>query len=77
MTKLQQISNCGTRDQCDAIIEGLSELMKALINQADKGAEIVMPGFTHLQVAQPVTWGHHMMAYVEMFGKRSFTFFRC
>ncbi|MDA9293889.1 argininosuccinate lyase [Amylibacter sp.] len=58
-----------TRDQCDAIIEGLSELMKALINQADKGAEIVMPGFTHLQVAQPVTWGHHMMAYVEMFAR--------
>ncbi|MDG2401525.1 MAG: argininosuccinate lyase, partial [Amylibacter sp.] len=58
-----------TRDQCDAIIEGLSELMKALINQADEGAEIVMPGFTHLQVAQPVTWGHHMMAYVEMFAR--------
>ena len=58
-----------TRDQCDAIIEGLSELMKALINQADEGAEIIMPGFTHLQVAQPVTWGHHMMAYVEMFAR--------
>ena len=58
-----------TRDQCDATIEGLSELMKALINQADEGAEIVMPGFTHLQVAQPVTWGHHMMAYVEMFAR--------
>ncbi|MDB2650567.1 argininosuccinate lyase [Amylibacter sp.] len=58
-----------TRDQCDAIIEGLSELMKALINQADEGAEIVMPGFTHLQVAQPVTWGHHMMAYVEMIAR--------
>ncbi len=32
---------------------------------------LVMPGFTHLQSAQPVTWGHHMMAYVEMFGPRS------
>ena len=58
-----------TRDQCDAIIEGLTELMKALIAQADAGADIVMPGFTHLQVAQPVTWGHHMMAYVEMFAR--------
>jgi len=58
-----------TRDQCDAIIEGLTELMKALIDQADAGADIVMPGFTHLQVAQPVTWGHHMMAYVEMFAR--------
>lgn len=58
-----------TRDQCDAIIEGLTELMKALIDQADAGADTVMPGFTHLQVAQPVTWGHHMMAYVEMFAR--------
>ena len=58
-----------TRDQCDAIIEGLTELMKALIDQADEGADTVMPGFTHLQVAQPVTWGHHMMAYVEMFAR--------
>ena len=58
-----------TRDQCDAIIEGLTELMKALIVQADAGADTVMPGFTHLQVAQPVTWGHHMMAYVEMFAR--------
>ena len=58
-----------TRDQCDAIIEGLTELMKALIDQADAGADTVMPAFTHLQVAQPVTWGHHMMAYVEMFAR--------
>jgi argininosuccinate lyase len=37
--------------------------------QAEAGADWVMPGFTHLQTAQPVTWGHHMMAYVEMFGR--------
>ena len=43
--------------------------MKALIGQANVGADWVMPGFTHLQVAQPVTWGHHMMAYVEMFAR--------
>ena len=50
------------RDQLDAAIEGLEALIKALLVQAEAGAEMVMPGFTHLQVAQPVTWGHHMMA---------------
>jgi argininosuccinate lyase len=40
--------------------------MRALLAQAEAGAGMVMPGFTHLQVAQPVTWGHHMLAYVEM-----------
>jgi argininosuccinate lyase len=39
------------------------------LSQAESGADWVMPGFTHLQTAQPVTWGHHMMAYVEMFGR--------
>ena len=57
------------RDQIDASIAGLSALMAALIDQAEAGADTVMPGFTHLQVAQPVTWGHHMMAYVEMFAR--------
>ena len=54
------------RIQCDAAIEGLTALMRALVAQAEGGADMVMPGFTHLQVAQPVTWGHHMLAYVEM-----------
>ena len=58
-----------TRDQFDAAIDGLDALMKVLLVQAEEGADIVMPGFTHLQVAQPVTWGHHMMAYVEMFAR--------
>lgn len=57
------------RDQMDAVIVGLEALMKALVAQAEAGADVVMPGFTHLQVAQPVTWGHHMMAYVEMFAR--------
>ncbi|MCV6823290.1 MULTISPECIES: argininosuccinate lyase [Halocynthiibacter] len=57
------------RDQVDAAIEGLEALIRALLKQAEAGADWVMPGFTHLQVAQPVTWGHHMMAYVEMFGR--------
>ena len=54
------------RGQCDAVGEGLGALMRALVAQAEAGADMVMPGFTHLQVAQPVTWGHHMLAYVEM-----------
>ncbi len=43
--------------------------MRALLAQAESGADWVMPGFTHLQTAQPVTWGHHMMAYVEMLAR--------
>ncbi|KAA2314615.1 argininosuccinate lyase [Pseudooceanicola sediminis] len=57
------------RDQADAAIAGLEALMRALLGQAEAGADWVMPGFTHLQTAQPVTWGHHMMAYVEMFAR--------
>ena len=57
------------RDQCDAAIGGLESLIRACLGQAEAGADWVMPGFTHLQTAQPVTWGHHMMAYVEMFGR--------
>jgi argininosuccinate lyase len=57
------------RDQLDAVDKALSALMRALVGQAEAGADWVMPGFTHLQVAQPVTWGHHMMAYVEMFAR--------
>ncbi|SMX24898.1 argininosuccinate lyase [Boseongicola aestuarii] len=57
------------RDQCDAAIVGIEALQKALLVQAEAGADWVMPGFTHLQTAQPVTWGHHMMAYVEMLGR--------
>ncbi|MEO1557475.1 MAG: argininosuccinate lyase [Pseudomonadota bacterium] len=57
------------RDQFDAAEGALLSLIVALLDQADAGADWVMPGFTHLQTAQPVTWGHHMMAYVEMFGR--------
>ena len=57
------------RDQMDAAVEGLEALIHALLGQAEIGADWVMPGFTHLQTAQPVTWGHHMMAYVEMFAR--------
>ena len=57
------------RDQCDAAIAGIEALMRAFLAQAEAGADWVMPGFTHLQTAQPVTWGHHMMAYVEMLAR--------
>ena len=57
------------RDQLDAASSGLTALISALLAQAEAGADWVMPGFTHLQTAQPVTWGHHMMAYVEMFAR--------
>ncbi|TYB79989.1 argininosuccinate lyase [Maritimibacter fusiformis] len=57
------------RDQADAAITGLDALIVALLGQAEAGADWVMPGFTHLQTAQPVTWGHHMLAYVEMFAR--------
>ncbi len=57
------------RDQIDGAIAGIGALQRALLAQAEAGADWVMPGFTHLQTAQPVTWGHHMMAYVEMLGR--------
>ena len=57
------------RRRCDEVDAALVRLMQALVAQAEAGAEMVMPGFTHLQTAQPVTWGHHMLAYVEMFAR--------
>lgn len=54
------------RDAIDAVDAGLAALQDALIARADEHAESVMPGFTHLQSAQPVTLGHHLMAYHEM-----------
>ena len=57
------------RQQIDSCAEELHKIIEAFINQADRYGDLIMPGFTHLQVAQPVTWGHHMMAYVEMFGR--------
>ena len=57
------------RDQIDALILYIEELMSAFLEQAKIGVEWIMPGFTHLQTAQPVTWGHHMMAYVEMLAR--------
>ena len=54
------------RDEIDATEDLLVALQKSLLDQAERHAALVMPGFTHLQVAQPVTFGHHLLAYVEM-----------
>jgi len=54
------------RDEIDAIGVLLKSLQRSLLDQAERHAATVMPGFTHLQVAQPVTFGHHLLAYVEM-----------
>jgi argininosuccinate lyase len=54
------------RDAIDEIADLTRRLQKALVDQADKHAATVMPGLTHLQVAQPVTFGHHLLAYFEM-----------
>lgn len=57
------------RGRADLFDHLLTDLMTALVDQADGHADTIMPGFTHLQSAQPVTFGHHMMAYVEMFAR--------
>jgi argininosuccinate lyase len=54
------------RAAIDRIDQAMRELQHALIDRAEAEADTVMPGFTHLQIAQPVTFGHHLMAYVEM-----------
>src|ERR1700693_4083569 len=56
----------GAIDRLDA---AMRDLQAALLDQAEAHADTVMPGFTHLQIAQPVTFGHHLMAYVEMIGR--------
>jgi argininosuccinate lyase len=54
------------RDEIDLVREAIARLQMALLDLAEREAETLMPGFTHLQVAQPITFGHHMMAWVEM-----------
>jgi argininosuccinate lyase len=57
------------REACDRTVQLLTGLQRALLAKAEPHADTVMPGFTHLQPAQPVTFGHHLLAYVEMFGR--------
>jgi argininosuccinate lyase len=63
------------RAACDRSVGQLRALQRALLAQAEVHADTLMPGFTHLQPAQPVTFGHHLMAYVEMFGRDADRFF--
>jgi len=55
------------RDEIDALAPLLAQMQLALIDVAEKNVETVLPGFTHMQVAQPVSFAHHLLAYVEMF----------
>ena len=57
------------RDAIDTLLAQIKTLQLALVERADAEAETIMPGFTHLQSAQPVTFGHHLLAYVEMLGR--------
>ncbi len=65
------------RDAIDSLDGQLQDLQAALMEQAETEAETAMPGYTHLQAAQPVTFGHHLMAYTEMFGRDRGRFADC
>ena len=57
------------RDEIDLLLGLLREVQSALLAVAEKNVEVILPGFTHLQVAQPVSFAHHLLAYVEMFAR--------
>ncbi len=57
------------RDTIDHLVAQIQTLQLGLVNRAEEEAETILPGFTHLQNAQPVTFGHHLLAYVEMLGR--------
>ena len=65
------------RDQLDLIQSELVRLQEGLVGLAEQNAEVIMPGFTHLQVAQPVTFGHHLMAWFEMLKRDAERFADC
>jgi argininosuccinate lyase len=65
------------RDAIDEILELIKAFRSALVDLAEKESATPMPGFTHMQVAQPVTFGHHMLAYFEMFGRDAERFADC
>jgi argininosuccinate lyase len=65
------------RDEIDAVRGLLAGLERALLAQAARHAALVMPGFTHLQAAQPVTFGHHLLAYFEMLERDRERFLEC
>lgn len=57
------------RDEIDGLAPLLAEMQKSLVDVAEKNTETILPGFTHMQVAQPVSFAHHLLAYVEMFAR--------
>ena len=65
------------RTQIDDIVTALNQLRTALLSVAEREAATILPGFTHLQVAQPITFGHHLLAYVNMFGRDVERFVDC
>ena len=65
------------RDEIDIIIDGIRRLQQALLTLAEQEADTILPGFTHLQTAQPVTFGHHMMAWFEMLERDTGRFIDC
>jgi argininosuccinate lyase len=65
------------RDAIEGLDQGLAALQRALVDKAGVHAATIMPGFTHLQGAQPVTFGHHMLAYAEMFERDRGRFADC
>ncbi len=57
------------RDEVDSIVTALGKLREALLQQAEANLDVIMPGYTHLQTAQPILFAHHMLAYVEMLSR--------
>ncbi len=65
------------RGQIDVIVGLIKSLIKVLVKRAEENLDTVMPGYTHLQRAQPITFAHHLMAYVEMFKRDMVRMFNC
>lgn len=59
------------RDEIDEILSDIEDLKSVILNISEKHLETVMPGYTHLQKAQPITFAHHLMAYYEMLRRDS------
>jgi len=57
------------RDEIDGLLPLLADMQKSLVDVADRNVDTILPGFTHMQVAQPVSFAHHLLAYVEMFAR--------
>ncbi|MBA1330344.1 argininosuccinate lyase, partial [Candidatus Endoriftia persephone str. Guaymas] len=65
------------RDEIEVIRDGILRLQQALLDLAEREADTILPGFTHLQTAQPITFGHHMMAWFEMLERDQERFADC